>query len=59
MMLPAGWIPLISDEFDGILETVDHFHDGNLGCASFTPDGPMAFIDSIWFGHELSCNHPA
>ncbi len=56
MILPAGRIPLISGEFDGILEAVDHFHDGNLGCASFTAEGLMAFIDSIWFGHELSYN---
>ena len=56
MKLPSGRISLISEEFDDILEAVGHFHDGNLGCASFTPEGPMAFIDLIWFGHELSYN---
>jgi hypothetical protein len=56
MRLSSGPIPLISHEFDDILEAVGSFHDGNLCCASFTAEGPMAFIDLIWFGQELSYN---
>jgi hypothetical protein len=56
MKLPEGRIPLISPEFNEIMAAVHSFHDGSLGCASFDYLGPMAFIDTMWFGPELGYN---
>lgn len=56
MKLPAGRVPLLSSGFDEVLETVHSFHDGSLGFAHFDYLGPMAFIDSMWFGPELLYN---
>ena len=56
MKLPSGQIPLLSPEFDNILEVVHSFHDGCLGRATFDYHGPMAFIEMMWFGPELRYN---
>ncbi len=56
MKLPEGRIALASPEFNNILTAVHSFHDGTLGCACFDYLGPMAFIDTMWFGPELGNN---
>lgn len=56
MKISKDPISLTSPEFHEILTAVDFFHDGTLGCACFDFHGPMAFIDTMWFGPELGYN---